>query len=229
MTGCCGGGEVWLDPAELDRTATLLGEQAARINETTTGLTSCCGSGLGWVDEALSAVAAEAGRVAAAYLVEAGDLTHRASEVVLEEASATTSGTTATPTVVGESMTVTATTGTTAWTTSSIGDTGSVIPIGAKSGLETMQPGEMGYLGGLEGLVASTLAGHSPQGSGVPNSGLGDLLGVARSQGDQGATWFAPSGTHVEGGQYVDGSGNSGDITHVQPDFNDPNSNVVQP
>ena len=34
MTGCCGGGEVWIDPAELNRTASLLIEQSGRIQET---------------------------------------------------------------------------------------------------------------------------------------------------------------------------------------------------
>jgi hypothetical protein len=101
----------------------------------------------------------------------------------------------------------------------------------AAGGFQQLQPGDMGYLGGLEGLVADTLGGHAPAGGGTgdPNAGLGALLDVARSQGDQGSTIFAPSGTHVEGGLYVDESGHAGDISHVQPDFNDPNSNHVEP
>ena len=226
MTGCCGGGEVWIDPAELNRTASLLIEQSGRIQETVDATTSCCGvasrSGVPWVDEALAAATAEAMRVAAAYLVEAGDLNHRANEVILEEAGATTD----------------VATGATTQATYTPGAT--VTPAPAGSGWQQFQSGDVGFLGGgleqfaagLMGKLAGTNLTPGPGGTIDPQArfnvpgGVDPTSAVARAQmnlssqhGDDIATLFQPPGVGSVDGHPVDDSGRSGTDNQLNTDF----------
>jgi hypothetical protein len=214
---------VWIDPAELERTAALLQSLSRELNELANelGPACCCcempASVAGYVTGEIGSARSGAATAGTGYLSAANDLTARAD---LVSADASLVGAASAAWGGGATMTIGG--GGTDWLTDMA--TPTTMTIGGDTG---------GWLSDMATPTTATIGGGSMPSwytalSGVNSANLDpatlNILTSAMSGGAAAATWLAPQGVTASDGPtgfvYTDPSGNSS--TNIGSFYADP-------